>query len=159
MALILHGLRASIRPGAIHSARSVEVWLRTTNTSATLAQWGADSSGNHFYRLRLAGAYAVEVALGGPVFQSLSAPYSLVDGAWHQLVVTYDGVTLVLYVDGRVASAATPSAALATSASSLFIAGGTFDELAVYPVALTHGQVFTHYTAAQAGLRSQGAFT
>lgn len=85
------------------------------------------------------------------------------DGAWQHLVGVCDGTTLTLYINGAVAgTAATPSLGVRTSTDPVSIGAersgptptydwaysGTIGQVAIYPYALTGGQVAAHYAAA-----------
>jgi hypothetical protein len=70
-------------------------------------------------------------------------------GVWHQVVGTYDGSTMKIYIDGHVVAQQPASGAIATTTNSLYIGskgiGGTagnhfqgvLDDVRVYPVALS----------------------
>ncbi len=84
-----------------------------------------------------------------------TAPYSFVDGNWHQLVLTYDGATMVTgYLDGAsLGSQSISGINTVLDGSGLLIGNknsccetlhGSVDEFAVYPIALTPAQVLAH---------------
>ncbi|MCA1684194.1 MAG: fibronectin type III domain-containing protein, partial [Actinobacteria bacterium] len=86
------------------------------------------------------------------------APRPLNDGAWHHVVVTYNGTTLTAYLDGLSLGTRTFSASLSTLNPSGLTVGADFqgggyslygglDEVAVYPVTLTAAQVGAHFSA------------
>ena len=76
---------------------------------------------------------------------------------WSYLVATYDGTTLVMYLDGQQLGTATFAGALATTGTSFVIAGdvgcascdplwnGNLDDAAGYPTALSAAQVLNHF--------------
>lgn len=97
-----------------------------------------------------------------------TAANSVPTGAWHHVVVTYDGTNTVIYIDGAmsVSSASlSGSKTLNPDTWSPFSIGGAFwqnngpnretytlmDEVAVYTNILTAGQVTAHYSAATSG--------
>ena len=96
---------------------------------------------------------------------SFTAASSLSDGAWHHLVVTYDGATsIAVYVDGgAVGTAQATSGVLATvldltglevgrdNAATPAFFSGTLDEAAVYPTALAPVKVEAHFAAGHGG--------
>ncbi len=94
----------------------------------------------------------------GSGYNSVNSIDGLTAGAWHQCVMTYDGATVVLYVDG----ARKNSAALAVADSDdvpLTVGtgrwdggptrtpSGAVDEVAVYTSALSPERVLAHYVA------------
>jgi hypothetical protein len=75
-------------------------------------------------------------------------------GAWNYVVVTYDGTTLLFYVDGVSAQALTQSVAFANQ-GSLVIGrwanvefSGTLDEVAIYDHALSPQRIGRHFQIA-----------
>lgn len=82
---------------------------------------------------------------------------ALVLGAYHHVVMTYDGTKQSLYVDGGLRAtvadarsannAANPCISFGAFNPGSFSLRGTIDELAVYDKALSAAQVLTHYTA------------
>jgi uncharacterized repeat protein (TIGR01451 family) len=126
--------------------RTVEAWVRFNNT-VVLARWGGFSVGAVGNALTITGA--------GPEQRIHVTELSLTDGRWHHVAVTYDGERLTGYVDGaRVGDVAAPEP-MATPTSGGFEAGiiptgqsnGFFDELAVFPAALTDEQVAARFVA------------
>lgn len=99
---------------------------------------------------------------------TVRSPHSYNDGRWHQVVSTYDGTTMSLYIDGSLVASGTASAtspyggylragydnlasfahvfgfnnAPGSAPISFFLQGG-LDEVSAYPTALTAGQVAT----------------
>jgi len=79
---------------------------------------------------------------------------------WSYVVLTYDGATLRLYVNGQLTDTASSSRGLPASSAPLEIAAsygagqlltGSVDEPAIYTAALTPAQVTTHYQASKGG--------
>lgn len=79
-----------------------------------------------------------------------------VDTKWHHLVVTYDGATTVVYLDGQIPGGWTATAHAPMAAPTQFQVGAfpgsvlpafnaKVDEVAVYTAALTSTQVVNHY--------------
>lgn len=125
----------------------MSTWFKTTSTSN--ADWVSCGS-NTSNGLAQLGVYQGGLGYLGYA-NDLTVPVaSYANGQWHQLAATFDGATLVLYIDGvQVASKATT---LATGSSSLNIGrsvtadpgqyyDGALDDISIYPVALTSTQV------------------
>jgi hypothetical protein len=143
------------------STRSLEIWFKSlTATAQPLFNYGSAGSLSQFSAY-LAGNQ-VQIKDGTETL-TFTAAGSLSDGAWHQLVVTYDGVTgVAVYVDGAaVGSAQATSGSLATvldltglevgkdNVSGFF--NGTLDEAAVYATALSADRVAAHFAAGEGG--------
>lgn len=141
-----------------NAAWSVEVWVKTTSAAEMgLVGWGQNTAGSP--------AKAVQVGLltGDLTFSSAELFHSfgstdVDDGAPHHLVWTWDGTTMLAYLDGaQVGTGWTPGAFNVTTGIqpiTLGLAGshyfdGTLDEVAVYQAALTPAQVLNHFTVAQ----------
>lgn len=135
-----------------NSARTVEGWFRSSHGGHrvhTLASWGGfDVS----VRDR-----SILVRSSGVGDVVIDAPATLTDGRWHHVVASYDGTAVTAYVDGSAIGSATTSAPLSTpSRSALSVAAvgwettTTFDEIAVYPVALDAQAVTEHFQASGA---------
>ena len=84
------------------------------------------------------------------------------DGLAHHIVITFDGITTLLYVDGALVPWAIDTPAVALGPASWAVTLGfapilglrlhaITDELAIYAGALTAGQVAAHYAAGGAG--------
>jgi RHS repeat-associated protein len=132
-----------------NSGRSVELWLKTTSTAGNqqLMGWGTGDPRADF-DIRFDGGTQIRINTwaSNPV---INLPYSLANGQWHQVVLTFDGTNLVVYVDGNPAGT-NPVGALATNRTSVSIGSnfqGTLDEVAVYSGALSSTQVNTHFLA------------
>src|SRR6202158_3488797 len=141
------------------SARSVELWVRTSNVNGSLVGWGDNGGFRTRFQFNLANGN--QVVLGTNFDDhTFTASRSLADGFWHYIVLTYDGnLTLTVYVDGTALPTQALGAALGTAFTSLgMVAGrdemggnnpvvGTIDELAIYSRALTAMDVTNHFTA------------
>lgn len=81
-------------------------------------------------------------------------------GSWHHVVGAYDGTTLRIYVDGVLRRTNTDTSSVPANLSHAYIGSwtetsdgiqpfaGGIDDVAIYPYALTAGQVSAHYAAA-----------
>lgn len=161
-AVILNGTSGSIQEttgaGAPtgSSSRSVEAWFKTTvATTQPLFNYGTPGVRSQFSVS--IGSNQVQVYDGSETL-TFTVVASLSDGAWHHLVLTYDGATaLTVYADGAAVSAPlNSSGALATllDASGLVVGrdstgffSGSLDEVAVYGTALDSTKAAKHFHA------------
>ena len=140
---------------------STEAWFRTTTTSGgKIMGFGNAASGlssnydRHVY-MRDDGRLVFGVWVDSANTVTSASAYN--DGAWHQVVATQSRQGLALYVDGTLVGTNPQSAAQAYTgywrvggdsvwdgSSSAYFAGD-IDEFAVYPYALSAGQVAQHF--------------
>jgi len=136
------------------ASRSVEVWEKTSTTGTFgLVTYGTLTT-NHYFGLNLVGATTLSVD-GLTNYVNRTTPYSLEDGNWHDLATTYDGSTILLYVDGQ--QIGSGSLSLSTMASQGLWVGaatdganpfpGALDEVAIYASALSASQISSHWRA------------
>ena len=143
---------------------SIEAWINTlagATNNIIVWQGSAPPVASQRCQFRLVSGVlnAVWIDSGGGTHTAVGSG-AINDGRTHYVVVTYDGTTITLYVDGAVngtplvgaftgktgnwdTSMGWPFNAL--SASNL---GGYLDEVAVYDFALTATQVANHYAKA-----------
>ena len=156
-----------------NSSRTLEAWVKTTGGGSAvqgLVGYGSQSTRGMF-DLRLYNSNQIGVA-GWADDHYFTAPYSITSGSWHQVVATYDGSIVTVYLDGQSLGTASFSAPLATSldGNGLILGrdswwngewlNGALDEVAVYPQALSAAQVAAHFNAsANARLTAPGAVT
>lgn len=180
------GYLAATAPSGATAAFSQSVWFRTTTPfgGALLgfsnAQFGAATNTDRVVFMENDGkvVFAMRSSATVPTrFVAVRSPYTLRDGRWHQVVATFDGSTMSLYVDGFLAG----TAALATpqdpgvgyqrvgyanlggfytifgrnysgnpSPISQYF-GGTLDEAAFRPGAMSAAQVAAEFAAGLAG--------
>jgi hypothetical protein len=138
-----------------NAARSVEAWVKPADGYGRyLAGWGT-AAVDRAFSVYVQGNLIVVVGYGDD--RTFTAGHTTADGAWHHVVVTYDGTTLAAYLDGQPIGSHRFAAALNTLNRSGLVIGadfqgsapfyGSLDELAVYPTALTASQVAAHFTA------------
>lgn len=143
------------------SARSVEMWFKTSaTTQQSLFAYGSFSNGEEFGLWINAGGSAFTAwGWGGAYDETYNAPASVEDGKWHQVVETYDGTVLTVYLDG--VALGSPSISRNTvvdtyglqigyvvdpgDPNSGFPFKGSLDEFSVYNVALSQTEVTNHY--------------
>jgi PKD repeat protein len=143
---------------------SEELWFNTTTTTGgKLIGFGDQPTGfsgnydRHVWMLN-SGQLEFGVWTGNP--NTITSPNSYNDGKWHQVVATEGPSGMVLYVDGQ--PVGTNGNNQAQSYTGYWRVGGdvtwggsdsqyfagAIDEVAVYPTALSAGQVAAHYNAA-----------
>jgi hypothetical protein len=129
--------------------QSISLWFKGTPNAATNQNMIAmvDAPNSSGVQLGFRGTSLAVWAYGGGLLASATAP---TDGAWHQVVYTYDTVTDTLYLDGVQVDAETsgthqssvPSKAyLGTYSPSTDMFGGSLDDVRVYNRALSSGEV------------------
>ena len=139
---------------------SLEIWFKTTTTQGgKLIGFGNSATGTssnydrHIY-MQDDGRLVFGTWTGTMNTITTASPYN--DGKWHSVVATQSAQGMVLYMDGVNVGANPQTAAQdytgywriggdTTWGSSSAYFGGTLDEAAVYPVALTADQVARHY--------------
>jgi hypothetical protein len=136
------------------SARSVEAWVESTNGNCcqSLVTWGSPDTDEAFV-VGLGSTY-VSVDGWGDFLQFIT-PRPIDDGSWHLLDVTFDGATVIVYLDGQEIGSSPFAGTLNTLGSTLWLANAPFGgynqysgnlaDVAVYPAALTATQVAGHF--------------
>src|SRR5947209_10313782 len=155
------GVVAVSQPGGLpvgNASRSVEAWVNTTSAgSATLVGYGGGGSD---VGLNVAvDAHHILVTTGGDDL-TFQLPRAINDGAWHQVVVTYNGSGLTAYLDGQPVTTKSFANPLSTTDTGLQLGGGLtgkLDEVAVYPAALSASQVLAHFRQSGYALPGQPA--
>lgn len=148
---------------------SLEAWVKTTNSTSQqeIMSKMANSSPYQGWEVGTNGGQPYFYLINSWETNDLyvSANQSVSDGNWHHLVVTYDGSSkaagVTFYVDGQpvptslhddTLSGTTKSPAemtIGSRADNGFFFNGNLADAAVYPNALTAGQVAVHYLAAK----------
>ena len=130
------------------AARSVEFWFvgSVYQLPQRLTSWGSGTNG--VFQVNITNGATLQVDRGG-ASSSFVSSHGLLDGRWHQVVVTYVGGQLAAYADGELLGTATLASGLATTATQFLLGfqGPSFDEVAVYPTALSAAQVAAHFAA------------
>src|SRR5665213_103218 len=138
--------------------RSMECWFKTTVTADQgIMEYGHTDWTPKGFRLELsAGTVALVVLYGSCTW---TAP-QLTDGAWHHIIVTWNGTVPVLFIDGvlvpillngligfsfQTQSMGTPGLFVGGTTGLTFT--GSIDEAAVYGAALTAAQALAHFEA------------
>ncbi|WP_347756893.1 PKD domain-containing protein [Agrococcus sp. ProA11] len=161
-----NGRVSSPSSGAVTSEFSAEAWFRTsTNQGGKIIGFGNSQTGSsasydrHVY-MQNNGRLTFGVYPGG--VRTVNSTQSYNDGQWHHAVATQSAEGMRLYVDGALVGS-DPSTVAAQAYNGYWRIGGDnlngwpnrpssnffngrIDEVAVYPTALTSGQVMSHYT-------------
>lgn len=155
----------TVRPGPY--IFSAEAWFRTTSSSGgKIVGFGNSSSGSssaYDRHLYLGNSGQVHFGVHPATPRVVSSPSTYRDGQWHHVVGTLSPAGQFLYVDGALVASST-STVYASPFDGYWKAGGDtvgswpgagssgylngdLDNVAVYPVALSAGQVSAHYAA------------
>jgi RHS repeat-associated protein len=141
------------------SARTIELWEKTTSSGVYgLVSWGTAST-NAYISVNIGSGPTLSFD-GYANYVMRTPPYSLEDGAWHYLAISFDGTNAYLYVDGQlIGSGAVPLATVASqglwlgnSQDGASVFPGSLDEVAIYPTALSGTQISSHWRMGAAGL-------
>jgi RHS repeat-associated protein len=144
-------------------ARTLEAWFKWSGTGSgwqSVMTYGPQSTNNKV-AMGVWDSSHVWFSAYSNDFADVPAGKTINDGAWHQLVFTYDGSnTGTLYLDGASLGSQNLGALNTTMGAAGLVLGGnnsggdgftgSIDEAAVYPTALTAAQVAAHYDAASA---------
>ena len=142
-----------------NGAFSAELWLTPTTVDATgrriISKEWSDAAGSQGWYLLHTASRLEFSRIRNSVWNNASRA-ALTPGTRYHVVVTYDGTTMRLYVNGALAGSGGSTQALVDSPAAFAIGArptggspfvGTIDEPAVYGVALTGAQVQAHYDA------------
>ncbi len=145
------------------SARSVEAWFKTTSAARqVIFDYGSLGTQQEFgLWINAGGAAMTAWGWGGGNDKSFTLAAPVNNGAWHQVVITYDGTTLVLYVDGVALPSQTATRNTSVDAYGFGIGAvinpgdgggnsggffsGSIDEVALYTTVLDQATVTDHY--------------
>ena len=144
-----------------NSPFSTELWFQTQLGSTygnPLVSWGTSPwSGNSqtLFAVAEPSPQTIEVYASGETL-SFVTPYLVDDGLWHQLVVTYDGTHVIVYLDGQPIGeqrfqypadiGAGPVTVGAASGFGWASQETNFADVSVYSSVLTPTDVATHFT-------------
>jgi RHS repeat-associated protein len=137
------------------SARTVEVWTQITGANGTFFTWDGQELEIDF----IGGAPNEHLCVNW-AYCAVS-PKPLNDSPWHLIDVTYDGTTSVFYVDGQNVGEYTASLSLGSGSGITLGSMGTYgssaggyEDLAIYPSALSASRVNAHWTLGASQLSS-----
>jgi hypothetical protein len=142
------------------TVRSVEMWFKTSSAARqTLFSYGTLGTNQEFGLWLNAGGTTM-TAWGKAGDKSFTMPYAVNDGVWHQVVKTYDGTNITVYIDGvgltpQAATRATVMDANGFGIGAVIVPGdaaasggyfnGTLDEVSLYNTTLSLATIQTHY--------------
>lgn len=142
----------SANTGALGANWTMEAWVETSVASEMQI---VDAAPVEFY-LATDGNLVAKVAGVGTVQTFIVTP-GLKNGNWHYVVVTDDGASIALYIDGQPrASSGTLAGGASVTDATIYVgrtgAGtgyfdGVLDEVAVYDAALSPERVYAHFLA------------
>lgn len=143
------------------ASRSVELWFKTTaSTRQVLFGYGTRANNQQFALwLNSTGTSMTAWGFGPGADKTYTLPRAVNDGAWHQVVQTYDGIALSVYLDGlsvgtqpAVRNTVVDSSGLAIGAiltpgdaNSGGFFTGSLDEVSIYSTALSATTVADHF--------------
>jgi hypothetical protein len=141
------------------SVRSVEAWFKTTSIAEQVVFSYGTRATNQEFGLWLESGGSILHAWGYSSDKQFTSTSPLNNGLWHQVVTTYDGGSIVVYVDGVSLGSQTATRSTLLDAYGFGIgavitpgdthSGGYFsgvlDEVSFYTTALTQATVMNHY--------------
>ena len=140
---------------------SLEAWVKRAKGSSWQVIVGKPANGqSHLenYSIWLNTSNQPVAFFGnGTSYARVDAP--ALDTSWHHVVATYDNASARIYVDGALKASSVSTVRLTSNTQPLLIGrdsgsanffGGTIDEVAVYPAALSLSRIQAHYARASA---------
>lgn len=154
----------------VPSAYAMEGWFRTTSTTGGRimgfgdSQSGTSASYGPFVYMD-AGGQLIFGKWEPTTYNGVWGAKAYNDGGWHHVVASTNGSRLEMYVDGVRQGGGRPTGPTTSTTPSWFRVGtdsftnwplppgtagftGSLDDVALYPTALTAGQVLTHFRRA-----------
>ena len=141
------------------SSRSVEMWFKTTSSGKeVLFSYGALGT-NQAFGLWLNAGGASMTAWGNGDDKTFTLSSAVNDGNWHQVVKTYNGTQIQLYIDGAPLTAQNATRATTTNSYGFVVGAilnpassnygnffdGSLDEVSLYNTVLSQATVTSHY--------------
>ena len=150
--------RATVRlPAPVSNATgaTVELWVKPDPVSADFREFARAEDSPSPWRVRMRTYNTHDGSTWGSVYGATEAGEMIFrgfdDDRWHHLVLTMLGNGSTTYLDGKKVGETTGASPMTLSSFTVgardgFV--GDLDEFAVYPTALSAGQVCAHYRAA-----------
>ncbi|NKE60448.1 LamG domain-containing protein [Lentzea sp. PSKA42] len=143
------------------SLRSVEMWFKTTSSAQQmLFSYGSLGNTQEFgLWLDTGGTAMTAWGWGTGNDKTFTLPAAVNNGAWHQVVKTYNGTSITLYIDGVALPSQTATRSTVMNAYGFNIGAmvtpsdsntgryftGSLDEVSLYTTALTQATVTNHF--------------
>lgn len=132
---------------------SIELWFKWSSGTTLMRDHTSAGGSGWIIGFDNANTFAVRIA-GGTTINTSKTTAQVRDGNKHHLVITKSGANVVVYLDnvsiGTSSSAGNTSSAapwhIARNGSANAWSNATTDAIAIYPTALSSGQVSAHYT-------------
>jgi len=142
------------------SLRSVEMWFKTTSAARqVLFDYGARANDDEFGLWLNAGGASMTAWGYGPNNKTFTLSSPVNDGNWHQVVKTYDGTSITIYIDGvalpsQTAPRTTTVDSYGFGIGAVIVPGdsnsggyfyGSLDEVSFYTTVLNQTTVTNHF--------------
>ena len=132
---------------------TLSAWVKAspTTTGIIVEKWMSDGQSGSYSLALTNGQIGVEISLDG-VYYPLVATTGIEDTDWHHVAGTYDGVRIIVYLDGVVDASSLATGTLDV-AKVPFLVGeltGSIDEVRLYDRALSKDEVFALYDIGRA---------
>lgn len=153
---------------------SVSTWVKTTNSTARqILIAKGDSTGQYSWEMDITspsiGAAGAPTFIlyntgdGGYMYTPITKPIS--DGYWHNIVGTYDGTTISIYIDGVLSGSSTTKTgtqvtnstgplSIGDRGSSSYV-NGIMDSISVYSRALTTSEILANYNSSRVEVQTR----
>ena len=137
---------------------SLELWVKRSKNALLQAVAGkplTTTSKSENYAIWIDTTNKIRFEIGNGTKNGAVLSAAALDTNWHHIVGTFASGTMKIYVDGALSNTATATFTTAATNTSQFQVGragtandfgGSLDEVAIYPTALTAAQVLDHRT-------------
>jgi hypothetical protein len=142
---------------AYNSARSFDLWVKSSTSEGGRYLYSSGVEGTDQAFDLIENTPSVLQVDGWNDNHYFSLPYPIDDGVWHQIVVTYDGYNIDVYLDGVSVGTSHFNGTLDTIPNGVYIGNNfnqgngvyatDFQEFSVYPTALSSTQVAAQFAA------------
>ena len=143
------------------SSRSVEAWFKTSSAARQVLFDYGNLNTNQEFGLWVdpGGTTMTAWGWGGGNDKTFTMPSAVSNGVWHQVVLTWNGTTLILYIDGVALAPQTATRDTVMDAHGFGIGAvvnpddtnsggffnGSIDDVSLYTSVLSPATVITHY--------------